>query len=327
VARLIALDWGTTALRAWLLGDDGRVLDTHARDSGLLSVTADTRACDYTTHYEKVFTDACGAWLRAHPGLPAIACGMVGSAQGWREAGYLTVPTELSFDAASLTRVPHEHGVLHLVPGLRMQPDGQAAGDVMRGEETQLVGVLDLLPESGELLVILPGTHTKWVNIAAGQVVSFTTAMTGELYGLLMEHGILARTATASAHGDDDSAFARGLDADTSRGISTALFGARALVLDGALDPGVLPDYVSGLLIADEIRHLLPAVRGRQRIILCGKPDLCRRYATALNRHGVHPAATVTEEAAARGLWHVAITSGLVPDMPQAAPSETEEVS
>ncbi|WP_308159938.1 2-dehydro-3-deoxygalactonokinase [Mycolicibacterium goodii] len=319
VARLIALDWGSTALRAWLLGDDGRVLDTHARDSGLLNVTSgnsDTRAGDY----EKVFTDVCADWLDAHPGVPAIACGMVGSAQGWHEAGYLTVPTDLEFDAATLTRVPHQRGTLHLVPGLRVAPGAHTAGDVMRGEETQLVGVLDLLDDpAGDLLVVLPGTHTKWVRIVAGQVYTFTTAMTGELYGLLMEHGILARTAHAPAR--DDAAFVRGLDADTSRGISTALFGARALVLDGALAPGALPDYVSGLLIADEIRHLLQTAPG-QRIVLCGKPDLCRRYATALGRHGVQPSASLTEEAAARGLWHVAATSGLVD-----ARSRTEEVS
>lgn len=327
VVRLIALDWGTTALRAWLLGEGGRVLDARARDSGLLNVTscnADTRA----GNYEKVFTEVCADWLTAYPGIPAIACGMVGSAQGWQEAGYLTVPADLQFDAAALTRVPHQGGVLHLVPGLRVPPAGRAAGDVMRGEETQLVGVLDLLDEpAGDLLVVLPGTHTKWVRICAGQVESFTTAMTGELYGLLMEHGILARTAHSPIR--DDAAFLRGLDTDISRGISTALFGARALVLDGALDPGALPDYVSGLLIADEIRHLLPAERGGQ-IVLCGKADLCRRYATALDRHGVYPAASLTEEAAARGLWHVAATSGLVADdrdVPRAARARTEEVS
>ncbi|WP_337761359.1 2-dehydro-3-deoxygalactonokinase [Mycolicibacterium smegmatis] len=326
VARLIALDWGTTALRAWLLGDDGRVLDARAHDGGLLSVTAgtpaDIRADTRADAYEKVFAAVCGDWLGAHPGLPAIACGMVGSAQGWQEAGYVTVPADLRFDAATLTRVPHKNGVLHLVPGLRVAPTGRRTGDVMRGEETQLVGVLDLLDETGDLLVVLPGTHTKWVRIAAGQVESFTTAMTGELYGLLMEHGILARTAHAPVR--DDAAFTRGLDADISRGISTALFGARALVLDGALEPSALPDYVSGLLIGDEIRHLLPA--DRQRIVLCGKPDLCRRYAAALEHQGAHPAATLTEEAAARGLWHIAVTSGLVTG-DDAARHRIEEVS
>ncbi|MDV3124091.1 2-dehydro-3-deoxygalactonokinase [Mycobacterium sp. 21AC1] len=314
--RLIALDWGTSALRAWLLGDDARIIAARQRDSGLLSVTtgadAETRARDYA----RAFADVCADWLEAHPGLPVIACGMVGSAQGWRETGYLTVPTPLAIGAETLTPVPHDHGILRLIPGLRVEHGGGAgAGDVMRGEETQLIGIMRLLEEpAGELLVVLPGTHTKWVNIRAHQVLSFTTAMTGELYGLLTRHGILARTAaaTAGATAVDEAAFARGLDADTSRGVAAALFGARALVLDNLLEPGSLPDYVSGLLIADEVRHLLPGHRTDQPIILCGNTDLCRRYAAALERHDVRPAASFTEEAAALGLWTVAVNAGLI---------------
>lgn len=323
--RLIALDWGTSALRAWLLADDARIVDARQRSSGLLNVTlgadAQTRARDYAT----AFADVCADWLQAYPNLPAIACGMVGSAQGWREAGYLTVPTALAIDAHSLTPVPHERGVLHLIPGLRVEHDGAASpADVMRGEETQLIGIMRMLDEpSGELLAVLPGTHTKWVKIHDEQVISFTTAMTGELYGLLMQHGILARTAVAGT-ADDDAAFARGLAADRSRGLSSALFGARALVLDGQLEPTALADYVSGLLIADEVAHLLP--HHDQRIVLCGNPDLCRRYESALARHGVRPAASVTEEAAALGLWTVAVNAGLLdPADPNA--QRIEEVS
>lgn len=320
-ARLIALDWGTSAMRAWLLGDDARIIDARQGGSGLLSVTAGADAQTRARDYAAAFADVCGDWLRAYPGLPGIACGMVGSAQGWHPAGYLTVPTELTIDAHTLTPVAHEHGTLHLVPGLRVRHDG-GAGDVMRGEETQLVGIMRMLDEpTDELLAVLPGTHTKWVKIRERQVLSFTTAMTGELYGLLMQHGILARTAAAATA--DAGAFARGLAADTSRGVSTALFGARALVLDNELDPGALPDYVSGLLIADEVAHLLPGHLGDQRIVLCGNADLCRRYAAALDRYHVRPAASITEEAAALGLWTVAVHAGLV----ASANPTTQEVS
>ncbi|MGV9802368.1 2-dehydro-3-deoxygalactonokinase [Mycobacterium sp. NPDC003449] len=311
-ARLIALDWGTSALRAWLLGADARIVDARQRDSGLLSVTAGGDAGTRARDYAAAFAEICGDWLRACPDLPAIACGMVGSAQGWREAGYLTVPTGLAVGPDALTAVPHDRGTLYLVPGLRLERDG-GAGDVMRGEETQLVGVLGMLDDpAGELLVVLPGTHTKWVSIRDRRVLSFTTAMTGELYGLLTRHGILARTATGPAGNDDDEAFARGLAADTSRGLAAALFGARALVLDGLLDPGALPDYVSGLLIADEVGHLLPEHHNDQRIVLCGNADLCRRYAAALEVHQVAPAASITGDAAALGLWTVAVDSGLI---------------
>jgi 2-dehydro-3-deoxygalactonokinase len=316
-ARLIALDWGTSALRAWLLGADGRVIDTHESEGGLLRVTGSGTipARDYAA----VFADVCADWLHAYPKLPAIACGMVGSAQGWREAGYLTVPAGLHIGADALTPVPHDHGVLHLVPGLRFAHDGRT--DVMRGEETQLIGVLRMLDiPSDDLVVVLPGTHTKWVTIGAHRVLAFTTAMTGELYGLLTEHGILARTATAPVR--DDAAFARGLAADTSRGLAAALFGARALVLDDLLAAGALPDYVSGLLIADEVRHLLPEHRDGRSIVLCGNDDLCRRYTTAFAAHGVTPAASITGAAAAVGLWTIATDCGLISPAPR-----TEEVS
>ncbi|WP_449560353.1 2-dehydro-3-deoxygalactonokinase [Mycolicibacterium mageritense] len=296
-ARLVALDWGTSALRAWLLGDDGQILDARECDGGLLRVE----------DYAATFSDVCSDWLGAHPDVPAIACGMVGSSQGWREAGYLTVPTDLTIAASALTPVPHDRGILHLVPGLRYEHDGRT--DVMRGEETQLIGVLRML-DADDLLVVLPGTHTKWVRISAHQVLSFTTAMTGELYGLLMQHGILARTAAAAA--PDEGAFARGLAADPSRGLASALFGARAAVLDDQLAPSALPDYVSGLLIADEVRHLLPEHLPQQRIVLCGNAELCRRYSTAFAAHGVTPAASITGDAAALGLWTIAADCGLI---------------
>ncbi len=306
---LVALDWGTTSQRAWLLGDDGRILETRRRDRGLLSTAGSERTRDH----EIAFIDACGDWLRANPALPAIACGMVGSAQGWEEAGYLTVPTDLVIDAVDLSTVPHDLGTLHLVPGLRMPPHGTFPGDLMRGEETQLIGVLDLLPEAdGPLTVVLPGTHTKWVRMDNRKVISFTTAISGELYALVLRHGILALTA---AQGEpDDVAFARGLAAgyaDDARGLPVELFGARVLVLEGRLAPASVPDYVSGVIIADEVRHQLPRHPKPGRIILCGTADLCRRYASALGQQGVQTH-VVSEEATARGLWAIATRAGLI---------------
>jgi 2-dehydro-3-deoxygalactonokinase len=308
--RLVALDWGTTSQRVWLLGDDGRILESRQRDRGLLSTVA--AGTERTREHEKVFVDACGDWLRANPALPAIACGMVGSAQGWAEAGYLNVPTDLAIDAAELITVRHDLGVLHLVPGLRVAPHGAVPGDIMRGEETQLIGVLDLLPEAdGPLSVILPGTHTKWVRIDNRKVISFTTAMSGELYALVLRHSILALTA---AHGErDDAAFTRGLTAAAAdeRGLAAELFGARALVLDGLLEPASVPDYVSGVIIADEVRHQLPRHANPGRIVLCGTTDLCRRYASALGQYGVQTH-ILAEDTTVRGLWTIAARAGLV---------------
>ncbi|MGW0183373.1 2-dehydro-3-deoxygalactonokinase [Nocardia sp. NPDC003345] len=317
--RLIALDWGTTSMRSWLLGTHGRVLDSRDHGGGLLDMAAGTGGADAASRaraYEAAFLAVCGDWLREYPGLPALACGMVGSAQGWREAGYLTVPVRLDGLSHALTGVAAGQGVLHLVPGLRVpsDPHDDIAGDVLRGEETQVLGALELIgaPEAAHTLV-LPGTHTKWLRVDDGKVAAFTTAMSGELYGLVTRHGLLSHTGAAPRR--DDAAFARGLNAGFSaraRGLGAALFGARALVLDGLLAPASLTDYVSGVVIADEVRNLLPHQDGTGPIVLCGNADLCRRYTVALRMRGASTWIVSGEDAAAAGLWSVAVASGLV---------------
>lgn len=305
-------------MRCWLLGGNGRILDTRRFAGGLLDMATGIDATDPVARaraYETTFLDVCGPWLRTTPGLPALACGMVGSAQGWREAGYLDVPARLDITGPALTRVATAAGTVHLVPGLRVPSDPRhdIAGDVLRGEETQVIGALQSIERpDAEHLLVLPGTHTKWIRIADRKVLSFTTAMTGELYALVTQHGLLSHTGTAPRR--DDAAFARGLTAGFSvreRGLAATLFGARALVLDGLLEPAALADYLSGVVIADEVRHLLPHHGGAERIVLCGNGDLCRRYAAALRTRGVD-AQVVDEDAAAAGLWSVAVASGLV---------------
>ena len=307
--RLIAVDWGTSSLRVWLMNSHGEILSARRLAQGLLKI-ADLPADDRRVEYERVFTAACGDWLDHHPSLPAIACGMVGSSEGWVDAGYLTIPTDLTFGADALTAINHAAGVLHVVPGLRIASDPSTPGDVLRGEESQLIGALDLADHEETLQTfVLPGTHTKWVRVDNGKVTTFTTAMTGEVFGLLLQHGLLARTAAPAV--SDDAAFDRGLRTTSDRGLLAELFGGRALVLDGLLDPSSLPDYLSGVLIADELRHQLPAFEAVGRIVLCGAADLCARYARALRHQGVQTH-LVTEDATARGLWTIARRVGLI---------------
>ncbi|MFC9256633.1 2-dehydro-3-deoxygalactonokinase [Amycolatopsis thailandensis] len=301
---LIALDWGTSGQRAWLLDTEGEILDARRTSRGLLAITEGVDPGDRAAAYESAFREIRGDW----PVLPAIASGMVGSAQGWVDAGYRTVPARLDF--TSLVPVPHRDGVLHVVPGLRI-PSGKSPGDVIRGEETQLIGVLEALGDpGGPVTVVLPGTHSKWVRVEDGIVTDFATAMTGELYGLLITHGILARTAGRAVR--DDAAFSRGLAAGRrSRGLATEAFGARPLVLDGVLEPASLPDYLSGVLIADEVSQLLR--EPDSPLVLGGDGELCRRYAQALAESGVG-ATVLSEEIAARGLWRIATAAGLLED-------------
>jgi 2-dehydro-3-deoxygalactonokinase len=318
---VVALDWGTSSQRAWLLGQDGRVLDVRRPDQGLLSITRNLDSGDTAAlarAYEDVFWRTCGAWLEDHPGIPTLACGMVGSRQGWREAGYLTVPAALDLATEDLTVVAHRGGVAHLVPGLRVTTTEQGApGDVMRGEETQVVGILDILQDHDEpLTLVLPGTHTKWVSVRDRKVTSFTTSTAGELYRLVLEHGLLGRTAAPEV--PDEGAFRRGAaTASSGRGALVELFGARVLVLEELLPASSVPDYVSGVLIGDEVSHLGPRFGGGGRVVLCGADGLCRRYALVLTAAGVE-AHVVAEDATVRGLWKIAVSTGLVARGPTA---------
>jgi 2-dehydro-3-deoxygalactonokinase len=222
-----------------------------------------------------------------------------------------------------------------VVPGLSRGGDApDDRPDVMRGEETQVVGALALRPALARgALVILPGTHAKWVAVADGRVRDFATFMTGELFALLRDHSLLGRPARAAATEpapeEREEAFARGVltARDAGQGLAPLLFATRALVLAGRLAPAASLDYLSGLLVGDELRAglaspLATAAAGRgEPPLLVGEPALCRRYAVAFQLLGVPDAATLAGGAAsAAGLWQIASRAGLVHDSTSRAP-------
>lgn len=316
-AALLALDWGSTTFRAWLLDGTGAVLDAVRTADGALTISerADS-ARVRAAAFEETFARLCRPWLEVHPGIPALCAGMAGSNHGWAEAGYVDVPADLGSLAEHLTVVPAGDSVVHVVPGLRVTG---AEPDVIRGEEVQLVGALAVAADRPET-VVLPGTHSKWVRLDGTRVTGFTTAMTGELYGLLMRDSILARLATGEAGLDASPAFIRGLETEAARGdergLPALLFTARPLVLAGRLDATEVADYVSGLLIGAEVRHAL-RVTPAGVVALCGPPASAQRYRVALERGGAS-VRIVGEDVAARGLWRVALDAGLAAPTPTA---------
>ena len=195
---LVALDWGTSSLRAFCFDTAGQVLEMRQRPWGIMHLPpAPDGAPDgapATLHgaaFERALQDTCGDWLSATPALPLLACGMVGSAQGWKEAPYLNAPASLDELARGLTVVHRSTDKpLHIVPGLLQRG---SLPNVMRGEETQVLGVLQNLPAeaSGDLLIGLPGSHSKWVEVVEGCITHFDTFMTGEVFAVLSEHSIL----------------------------------------------------------------------------------------------------------------------------------------
>ncbi|RON89335.1 2-dehydro-3-deoxygalactonokinase [Pseudomonas fluorescens] len=322
-AQLIALDWGTTSLRAYKLAAGGVVLEQRALSSGIMQLPKTLRVInggECADGFELAFEDACGDWLDAQPDLPVIACGMVGSAQGWREAAYCETPANVADLGNSLQTLVSLRGTrVHIVPGVIQR---SRLPNVMRGEETQVLGVLQNLPAEagGDLLIGLPGSHSKWVKVVDGCITHFDTFMTGEVFAVLSEHSILGRTQQQGA-AFDGLAFDRGvqvaLSADGELGVLSTLFSARTLGLTGELAPTAQADYLSGLMIGHELVALAAAQRRRRNsahlpsIILIGNAQLCARYSRALDACGF-ARVTLAEQAAERGLWQLALAAGLL---------------
>jgi 2-dehydro-3-deoxygalactonokinase len=299
--RLIGLDWGTSSMRAYLLGENGACLDQANGAFGILSIA--------DAGFDAVYLKFCAGWQRAYGLLPVIASGMIGSRQGWMEAPYVPCPASPAQIAASLVSLAASDGArIHFVPGLSCR-NALGIPDVMRGEETQLLGALQ---SGGDALWVLPGTHSKWARSAGGTIEGFATYMTGELYALLRGHSLLGRLMPAAAQADA-AALQRGVRYGLSAGedLLRKLFSVRSLGLFGEIPPAGLADYLSGLLLGAEIRDALCASPATADIGLIGAPDLCERYRIALQIAG-RRAHIVPADATPRGLWRTAAHASLV---------------
>jgi len=300
---LIAIDWGTSAARAYRLDARGVILDERSAPLGVQKIAAG--------EFPNALATLLGGEVPSD--VPMIASGMIGSRQGWIEAPYRECPADFDAIVAALTPVPGTR--LRIVPGLICRdPDG--VPDVMRGEETQILGAIDgEVYEAAARIVVLPGTHSKWALVQRDGIEAFATFMTGELYALLREHSILGRLATSGAH--DDGAFERGVRASLreAAALTHDLFSARTLPLTGALAPEGVGDYLSGLLLGAEIGAARRWLRRRtvqgDSVILVGEAALCERYRRALAFAGIE-ATMGPADAAARGLWRIARHSGMV---------------
>ena len=292
--ELIAVDWGTSSLRAARIAAAGTVLEERSSQRGILSVPAGG--------FPAVLQETCGDWL-SRDGALCLVSGMAGSKQGWREAPYCACPAGFGEVARSLAWIEPQR--IAIVPGLSCEHGG--VPDVMRGEEVQVFGAMDLLGE-GDGLFILPGTHSKWVDVQGGRVRSFATFMTGEIFALLRQHSILSRTLPAEDGPLDEAAFLRGVwHAAHAGSLLRAAFSARTLALFDRLTPASQPSYLSGLVIGEELRARSPAP---QRAVLVGSEALTTRYALALRSLGCEPRA-LGAQATWCGLWALARTLDL----------------
>jgi 2-dehydro-3-deoxygalactonokinase len=284
---MIGVDWGTTSFRAFRMSADGTMRDRRAGLRGIVNVP-DNRFAD-------TLRDEIGPWLAAGENHVLLS-GMIGSRQGWKETPYLPCPAGVPDVAAGLVEIEFDWAQVKLVPGLSATDDAGVA-EVMRGEETQVFGVLDAMGGGG--LACLPGTHSKWVRVEAGRITGFTTHMTGETFGALRGHTILGRMMREGP--SDGAPFDEGVRrAGDPGGLLHHIFGARALVLAGRLAETDAAAYLSGILVGNEVRA---ALAGQEGVVVhvIGAPDLTALYARAISAHGGFPERH-DGEAAARGL-------------------------
>lgn len=264
----IALDWGTSRLRSWAMRRDGTVLGERSSDAGMGRLAPEG--------FEAALRALAGDWFEHGP-VPIIACGMVGARQGWTEAAYASVPCPPL--SPTLARAPSGLDV-SIIPGLS-QAD---PADVMRGEETQIAGFLALNP-GWEGVLCLPGSHSKWAHLSAGEVVSFRSFLTGELFAALSTHTVLRHS--LANEGWDEAAFDAGVAETLSRPerLASALFSIRAEGLLHGRSGAVQRARLSGLLIGAELAAAKPYWLGQQ-IGVIGAGGLAGLYVRALAAQG-----------------------------------------
>jgi 2-dehydro-3-deoxygalactonokinase len=292
---LIGIDWGTTHRRAYLLDGQGALSAELGDDQGMLAS-------------QGRFPEALASLLAPWPqGLPVLMSGMVGAATGWQEAPYLDAATPLTALAQQLVPLRGATGGRRcaIVPGYRWR-GAQGEVDVMRGEETQLLGALAL--GHGDGWYVLPGTHSKWVRVVKGAVSVLRTYMTGELFGLLGQHGTLAGMVGGV---ELPSAFREGLGAAAGGALSHTLFGCRARVVAGDMPAANARSYLSGVLIGaewhDAIGH---AGSPPAQVTLIAAEHLAEGYKTAALHHGCAVCVLDPREVYLAALW--ALREGVV---------------
>ncbi|MCA3554545.1 2-dehydro-3-deoxygalactonokinase [Aestuariivirga sp.] len=295
-AEFIALDWGTTSFRAYRVGAGGHVQDSIAAAEGILAVK--------DGKFEDALERLIGAW---DVSLPVMAAGMITSRQGWIELPYLPCPAR----AADLAQALHRHTTasgrrIAFATGLSYRaPDGMP--DVMRSEEAQVFGSLDL----GVSHFVTPGTHSKWIATEGDRLVRYATYVTGEVFAALKDHTILGRLMKPGP--DDEEAFAMGVRAalEDPAGFLHRIFSARSLGLFGELAPEAISSYLSGQVIGTEVAH---AIRGNPReaqYAVLASHGIGGRYVKAIEiaglkvRHG-------DPQAIVKGLAIIARKAGII---------------
>jgi 2-dehydro-3-deoxygalactonokinase len=289
---LIAIDWGTSRFRAYLVSHSAQVLEEVASAEGIGAVS--------NGGYPQILLRRCGEWLNSYPKLPVLMAGMIGSRNGWKEVPYVPCPASLQQIRAGIQKIEISPGQAGgIVPGLIYREAGVA--DVIRGEETLIIGAQ---VENGS--VVLPGTHSKWAEVQDGEIRSFKTFMTGECYSLLRQHSVLRLLAREP---DDRSGLRAGIAASKREGgLLHQAFQARTAVLDGQMRGEQVGPFVSGLLIAHEVGSAAATRGTSQRVVLVAEGNLAMNYGEVITEFGLEADVLLPRHCFVKGMLR------LVPD-------------
>ncbi len=292
----IAIDWGTSNLRASLLNSKGEVLDKRRKNLGILEVKDGTFAAE--------LDNICGEWLTDHQNIPVLMSGMVGSKQGWVETPYLPAPCDLKALINAMTIVPNTNDTVHIMPGIRAYSKS-GIPEIMRGEETQIGGVI-IRHGVKDGIFCIPGTHSKWVLVDNGQIETFATFMTGELFSVMKKHSILGRL-MKKVDNFDPEAFKNGLArANDPGGILHHLFSVRTLGILEKMETTSLASFLSGQLIGSELRGVQELYGKLDQVNLLSSGTISAPYSLACATANIKLTNWDAEEATLAGLWAAA---------------------
>ena len=297
---LIGLDWGSTNVRAYAFDASGEIVDRAQSDAGALTLKSPQQ-------FDAALTALVGNWARQNPAALLIACGMVGAKSGWREAGYVAIGADASagdnWQVAALAAklVPVETSLghpLNIIPGIKSDEP-----DVMRGEETQLVG-----SSVADGIVVMPGTHCKWVRMKPGRVESFATFYTGEMNALIREHSSVGAVIKTAPDYTDIAAFEMGLHYARAGAASWLhdLFVLRASVVTGQRSEAFVSTALAGWLLGCEISAALGMYPETRGVVLVASETLVPWYERATRAFGVACDALNAQQVTTRGLWRIA---------------------
>jgi 2-dehydro-3-deoxygalactonokinase len=291
-AAYVAVDWGTSGFRLWLVDGARNVLAERRSHEGMMAAAKPGFAAVLQSHLQAV---------GAAPGLPVVVCGMAGARQGWVEAGYVDTPARLASILQHAVPVPGQDRDIRILPGIAQRD--RKAPDVMRGEETQLLGALGV-DAADDAVVCMPGTHSKWVRVSGGTVERFATFMTGELFDVVSRETILSHAVTGADEAEDIDAFKSAVIAafKTPALAANLLFQVRSGQLLYGGTPSSAREKISGTLIGLELAAGLAGDVPTSGITLVASGRLQMFYQLAFDTVSVPVRSTGAEDAVRRGL-------------------------